>query len=142
MTDRRAAIESLIEARNAKDKAAIEGLLAENAELWQPFSLREEPTRGRDAVASALAGGIGSAFFDLDTMVRTVKRISVDGDVAFVEQHVDAKTSFGNDYSNEYLWIYTFEGDRITRIEEHLDTLRFSRTIKEGRKSVGKGETQ
>ena len=133
MLSHREAVEALIAAREQKDKEAVAALLADHVELSQPQSLKEEPTRGRDAVATALSGGIGGAFFDLNTMVRRIKRISVADDVVFVEQHVDAKTPQGTDYSNDYVWVYTFEGELIAHIEEHLDTLRFSRIIKAAR---------
>jgi len=46
-----------------------------------------------------------------------------------VLQSLRCKARNGRDYSNEYIWIFTCDGGRIARMEEHVDTLRFQRIV-------------
>ena len=66
---------------------------------------------------------------DLDTVKRDVRSIIVDGDRAVVQQRLTATARNGNDYANEYCWVYTCRDGRVCLLEEYADTLHAGRVF-------------
>ena len=113
-----------------RDKALLAPLFTEDV-VWQlPESAPIEPIKGRDAVAAALGGEAVSQIFDVNSIQIKVHRMIVDGDVAVVQQAVSAKTLGGDQFDNEYCWIYHCRDGKIARIEEYVDTLKAARIMK------------
>ncbi len=104
-------------------------LLADDLEWIPPRSAPlEGPFRGRERVLAAMREA-GARFFDLATAKVETRKIVADGDTVVVLQSLRCKARNGRDYSNEYIWIFTCDGGRIARMEEHVDTLRFQRIV-------------
>ena len=55
-----------------------------------------------------------------------VKWIIAEGDKVVIRQSATAKAANGNDYENEYVWVYIVRDGRIAEIEEHVDSKRFA----------------
>ena len=96
----------------------------------QGRSVQSRSARSRAAtVVKALTGGAAGKLIDLDTVKRDVRSIIVDGDRAVVQQHLTATTRNGNDYANEYCWVYTCRDGKVSVLEEYADTLHAGRVF-------------
>lgn len=58
-----------------------------------------------------------------------VERVVAEGDTVVVEWKGDAVLSNGQPYGNEYVFIFTFEGDLIRQLNEYFCTVLADRTI-------------
>src|SRR5215218_3204499 len=111
----RALINRFIEARATNDAAMLAELLADDAAWHAPASAQIGPFNGRDAVVKALTGGAAGSI--------------VDGDRAVVQQRLTATARNGNDYANEYCWVYTCRAGKVQLLEEYADTLHAGRVF-------------
>ena len=124
----RALIDTFVAARNARDRARVAEMVTGDIEYVMPRSLRPEPLRGEAAI-DALTGATTGKHFDLSTIKREVKRVTIEGNVAAVEQTMSGKTLDGKDYTNDYLWIYELRDGKFARLIEYVDTLHASQTL-------------
>ena len=122
-------IRRFVEARASNDAATIAALLTDDAVWYAPKSAGIGPFEGREAVVTALTGGAAGKLMDLDTMRREVRSIIVDGDRAVVQQRLTATARNGNDYANEYCWVYTCRDGKLCLLEEYADTLHAGRVF-------------
>jgi hypothetical protein len=125
----RALIQRFLEARANNDAATITELLTDDAAWYPPSSANLGPFKGRDEVAKALTGGAAGAILDVSTIKRDVRSVIVDGDRAVVQQRLTAKARNGNDYANEYCWVYTCREGKVQTLEEYADTLYAGRVF-------------
>ena len=123
----RALIQQFIQARATGDAATIADLLTDDAVWHLPASAKMGPFQGRDDVAKALTGGVAGSLLDVSTIERDVRTVIVDGPHAVVQQRVTATAANGNDYANEYCWVYTCRDDKVQLLEEYADTLHAGR---------------
>jgi ketosteroid isomerase-like protein len=65
----------------------------------------------------------------VSTIKREVRSVIVDGDRAAVQQRVTATARNGNDYANEYCWVYTCRDGQVQLLEEYADTLYAGRVF-------------
>ncbi|MGH3629769.1 MAG: nuclear transport factor 2 family protein [Sciscionella sp.] len=114
-------------ARDRNDAIAIAALVAEDVEWHPPESVRNRPIRGRDRVTSAMTGGSTSSVLQVDTIKREVVSVVVENETAAVRQLMTATRVDGEQYRNNYCWIYTVENGLIRRIDEYGDTLLIAR---------------
>jgi len=84
---------------------------------------------GAETVAAQLGGDTPKRVFDMRTFRPSIRQIIADDDTAVVLLNIQATTKAGNDYDNEYVWVYTVDAGRITRIVEHADTLVAARAM-------------
>ena len=92
----------------------------------------KETREGREEVVAYLTGGPGStadSLLKMDTMVRTVHQLVVEGDTAVGFHHMTAELLKGGAYSNEYVWRYTCANGQVTRLDVYLDTLHVYKQI-------------
>ena len=122
-------VRRFVDARAENDAATIAELLADDAAWYAPASANIGPFNGRDAVAQALTGGAAGAVLDVSTIRREVRSLIVDGDRAVVQQRLTAKARNGNDYANEYCWVYTCRDGKVQLLEEYADTLHAGRVF-------------
>jgi ketosteroid isomerase-like protein len=115
-------------ARDGMDSAAIAQLLTDDVVYLRVVSFEPEPVIGRDAVAASLTTG-SSKYFDPTSLRREMTRITIENDVAAVEQRLTCRTRDGEPYANSYVWIYEFCDNQICRIIEHADTLLAARQM-------------
>lgn len=125
----RALITSFLAARSAGDLAGITAALADDATWVLPQSSSFGPFVGRDAVAAALGGGVSGTLFEPGTIRRDVHKMVVEGDTAVVQQRLSATTKQGEQYVNEYCWVYTCRDGKIAKLEEYADTLYAGRVL-------------
>lgn len=125
----RSLVTKFLAARSAGDRDGIVAALAEDAEWRLPQSASFGPFKGRDVVANALAGGVTGTLFDMSTLRRDVHKVVVEGDTAVVQQRLSATTLQGNQYVNEYCWVYTCSDGKIALLEEYADTLHAGRVF-------------
>lgn len=122
-------VQQFLEARSAGDKEAMAALLSEDVGWYPPPSMGLGPFVGRDAAVDALAGGAIGKVIDLDTLERTIHKVVADGDTAVVLQRVTGTLRRGGEYRNEYAWVYSCADGRITRLDEHADSLYAARAF-------------
>jgi len=116
-------VQQFLAARSANDAATISSLLTDDA-VWQPpASMKLGPFHGRDKVTAALTGGAVGKFLDVATINRDVHHLVVEGDTAVALQRLSAKTVKGEDYVNEYAWVYRCVDGKIARLDEYADSL-------------------
>jgi len=123
-------VRAFVAARDAGDWGAMAAMVTDDVEYVVPRSLGSVSTRrGKEAV-DAQAGGLTGRLFDLSTVRREIQRITVEGDVAAVEQTMVARTlESGEEYANSFVWIYELRDGKIARLTEHADTLLAARVL-------------
>jgi ketosteroid isomerase-like protein len=120
--DTRKLIEEYYAAAAVGDRDKLASLLTEDVE-WRPAeTVPAKPLQGRRVVSSVVSGRGREQMFDMDTFTLTVRKKTVDGDTAVVQQAISAQTLAGNRYDNEYCWIYTCRDGQIASIVEYVDT--------------------
>jgi uncharacterized protein len=82
---------------------------------------------GRDVVVRFLTQEFPKLFVD-DVSVE-FKGIYADGDTVILEERMRARLANGRTYDNDYCFIFTLSGDRISFVREHMDTQRGARCI-------------
>jgi len=127
----RALIEDFYAALRKGNKAKLLELLAPDA-VWIPPAAAPVPrTEGAQAIADALGGQVVRETFDLSKpFALEIRRIVADGDVAVVQQRLTATSkATGNDYDNQYCWVYEVRDGRIAVLEEYADTVVAGRAM-------------
>ena len=115
-------------AQGAGDGAKITEILDEKVRWTPPAAAGLGAPTGRDEVLQAMSEA-GQKFFDLSTMKVDVKWVVAEGDKVVVRQQATAKAANGNDYQNEYVWVYICRDGKIVEIEEHTDSQRFKEIV-------------
>lgn len=82
---------------------------------------------GRDAVVHFLTKEFPKLF--VDNVSVDFKGIYADGDTVIVEERMRATLSNGRSYDNDYCFIFTLLGDRISFVREYMDTQRGAKCI-------------
>ncbi|MBB82624.1 MAG: nuclear transport factor 2 family protein [Myxococcota bacterium] len=114
-----------LSAQGRGDGETMAALLADDVQWRPPRGVPIGQPTGRDTVLQTMAEA-GAKFFDLSTMKVEVKWIIAEGDKVVIRQSATAKAANGNDYENEYVWVYIVRDGRIAEIEEHVDSKRFA----------------
>src|SRR5215831_5269331 len=93
---------------------------------------RERPAGGDERPRSRHPGvGGRDAQADVRHAFRlNIHRILADGDTAVVQHSISAKTRAGEQYDNEYCWVYHCRDGKIAKIEEYADTHKAARIMK------------
>ena len=113
-------------------------LLSDNPTWWIPQSAADKnaarlqsvagdrAVHGRDAISRML---FGSGFYrdrrsspDYDPMSYDFHQIIAEGDFAVSHHTMRTVTASGDDYQNEYVFVFRFEDGKIGEVWEHLDT--------------------
>jgi len=127
----RALIEDFYAALRKGNKAKLLELLAPDA-VWIPPAGAPVPrTEGAQAITDALGGQVVRETFDMSKpFALEIRRIVADGDVAVVQQRLTATAkATGNDYDNQYCWVYEVRDGRIAVLEEYADTVVAGRAM-------------
>lgn len=119
-------VEQFVQAWFAADTDELVSVLAEDAS-WLPPASIAGPIENRARIAAGLAGSAAGRYVRLDTLVRSVNAMVVDGDRAAVMVHLEAETRAGAQYVNEYVWVFECCGGVVARIHEYADTLHAAR---------------
>ncbi len=79
-----------------------------------------EPRRGIEGVLSILEAA--SELYQAGSTSRTYQGEYQDGNVAILQSTLRATTFKGEPYENRYVMFVHFEGDKVSKVEEYLDT--------------------
>ena len=127
----RTLIEDFYRALSKGDRDGVIALLADDCEWIPPATAPFDRVVGGEAIAAEMVGGVVKRMFDISQPFHLeVRKITVEGDIAVVQQRLTATAkATGADYDNQYCWVYTCRDGRITRMEEYADTLLATRTM-------------
>jgi ketosteroid isomerase-like protein len=109
------------------------GLLAEDA-VWHLPPTAELPgvddprvVHGRDAIhgIQQRAGEI----YDVPTIEVEIRNLLADGDWVVLQYLMRCRATNGNDYEQEYVFLFEVRDGRITTIWDYYDTLQVSRQV-------------
>lgn len=127
----RQVIEDYYAALRSNNRARLLELLAEDCSWTPPASAPFAGLQGAEAIAEALGSSIVKTMFDLtQPFALEVRRVTVDGSVAVVQQRLTATAkATGRAYDNQYCWVYEVRDGRIAVMEEYVDTLVASRAM-------------
>lgn len=126
----RALIKTYYETLPMGDREKLSALFAENIEWYPPKSAPLDIIKGRDAVTEELGGASPKRFFDMKTFRVKVHSMLADGATAVVQQTISATTHDGEQYDNEYCWVYHCSHGQIEKIEEYSDTYKAWKLMK------------
>lgn len=100
--------------------------------VWEPpGTAKIGKLAGAAEVGRALGSRVIKETFDISKPFKLeIRKMIVEGDTAVVQQRLMATAKdTGNDYDNQYCWIYTCANGRITYMEEYADTLNAARAM-------------
>lgn len=122
--ERKQAVHDVLAAYAASDVAALRALLTDNVLWWVPPSAGgryPRPISGIDGALEVLAGP--SRSYRKPTIRWTVHHVVGDeSDIVMANASMTAVLINGNPYSNDYCYVFRFEGDRIVEGTEYADT--------------------
>jgi ketosteroid isomerase-like protein len=127
LTTTRNIAEAFVAARTKADASLIESLLSPEVEWRTPKSIGIGTFRGAPVVSEALAGAAAGSFLKVETIVRKVHDIIVDGATAVILQRLTGQTLDGKEYVNDYVWVLRCRDGRIVKLDEYADTLHAHR---------------
>lgn len=125
----RTLVKTYYETLSTDDRRKLASLFAEDVQWIPPESAPFQPVRGANEVARQLGGALVKAVFDIRTFEVKLRKMVVEGDTAVVQQTLSARTHDGNQYENEYCWVYVCRAGKISRIEEYVDTWKAARIL-------------
>ena len=74
---------------------------------------------GADQIARFIASDMHQLFSDIEIGFRG---IFADGDIVVVEERMRATLPGGRAYDNDYCFVFTLSGERISQVREYMDT--------------------
>ena len=118
------AVHDVLEAYARSDALALRRLLTDDVVWWVPPSAAgryPRPIVGIEAVLEVLAGP--SLAYDKPTIRWTVHHVVADdGDIVMAAATMTGTLLNGNPYTNEYAFLYRFDGGRVAETTEYADT--------------------
>jgi ketosteroid isomerase-like protein len=126
----RALIKTYYDTLPIGNREKLAALFTDDVEWYPPESAPLAVIKGRDAVTRELGGETPKRMFDMKTFRLTIHRILADGETAVVQHSISAKTRAGEQYENEYCWVYHCRDGKIAKIEEYADTHKAARIMK------------
>ena len=109
----------------SKNAAKKMGMLVADDVILQ-YPPYEKTRNGHEEVINYIAAQPGSTADEtlkVDTMVRNIHTLVVEGSIAVGFHNLTAELKNGNMYSNEYVWRMTFADGKIVRFDGCLDRL-------------------
>jgi ketosteroid isomerase-like protein len=108
-----------------RDFHAAADLMADAVRWWVTRSAArlgyDRPVEGREAVVR-LAGGASDRFYRSGSIRRDYHTFVAEGDLVSVWFTMTAVTTSGEDYTNDYHYLFRCEDGRVAEVWEHLDT--------------------
>ena len=118
------AVRDFFEATTKRDRDTLSRLLADDV-AWQIPQSAPEPFggthHGHDVVLEMFVSGAANLFVQ-GTHTIDIELMVAEGDVVAAEVQMNAKTTKGPDYRNQYVFLFTFRDGKIAEFREHLDT--------------------
>ena len=107
---------AFLETFASRDADAILAEMTDEPSWW----FFGNPRYGKEGVLSILAASV--SLYRAGSTRRTYQGAYEDGDVAILQSTLEAITFKGEPYENRYVLFVHFEGDKVSRVEEYLDT--------------------
>ena len=126
----RALIKTCYDTLPTGDRKKLASLFTDDIVWYPPQSAPIGVIEGPEAVAAELGGATPKKMFDMKTFRLTIHRMLADGDFAIVQHSISAQSKEGEQYDNEYCWVYECRDGKIAKIEEYADTLKAARIFK------------
>jgi uncharacterized protein len=121
---RKQVVHDVLTAYAASDAETLRRLLTDDVTWWVPQSAAgryPRPILGVDAVVGVLAGP--SRAYRKPTIAWTVHHVVADeSDIVMAAATMSAVLLNGNEYVNDYCYVFRFDGDRIAEATEYTDT--------------------
>ena len=118
------AVRDFLEATTRRDRETLSRLFADDVS-WQIPQSAPAPFggthRGHAKVLEMFLQGASGLFVE-GTHTVDIELIVAEGDIVAAEVQMNAKTTKGLDYRNQYVFLFTFRDGKITEFREHLDT--------------------
>lgn len=129
--DTRELVERYYTALSTGDRDTVLGCLDPDVVWEPPGTATVGKMTGAEDVARALGSRVIKETFDISKPFGLeIRKMIVEGDTAVVQQRLTATAkATGNDYDNQYCWVYTCADGRITYMEEYADTLYAARQM-------------
>jgi ketosteroid isomerase-like protein len=102
----------------------LEDFFAPNVEWHVPQSnpaIKPNPKVGHAAVMDLLSSGVN--IYQPESMEVVLDRLIADEYAVAAQFTLNAKLANGNDYHNQYFFLFSFENGKIDGVWEYLDTL-------------------
>lgn len=122
-------VKRFVKAHQHGDPREIRELLTDDATWHLPPSAGVGPFTGAEQAAAALAGGAADNWLDVSTIKRNVTAILVDGNSAVVLESKTATTHHGEDYANDYAWVFETRDGLVASVRNYTDTLLADRVF-------------
>jgi uncharacterized protein len=121
---RKQVVHDLLAAYARSDAEVVRSSVTDDVLWWVPQSAAgryPRPIRGVDAVVAVLAGP--SRAYRKPTIAWTVRHVvSDESDIVMAAATMSAILVNGNEYANDYCYVFRFDGDRIAEATEYTDT--------------------
>lgn len=118
------AVRDFFEATAKRDGETLSRLFAEDVS-WQIPQSAPAPFagthHGHDRVLEMFLQGASGLFVE-GTHTIDIELMVAEGDIVAAEVQMNAKTTKGPDYRNQYVFLFTFRDGKIAEFREHLDT--------------------
>lgn len=131
--DNKARVGAFFEAMNSGDVAAIAASYAEDGRLQTMGNTAISGVFNRAEITAA-AAGIYQVF--PDGIAFTVDGMTAEGDRVAVEARSVGRHVSGRIYRNQYHFLFTFSGDKISCLKEYMDTEQVTEVICGGQRAA------
>ena len=122
---------ALFSAIESGDPAAVAALYADDVAVWHNFDDQEQD---KSTNLKTLAGLIAIA---AEIRYEVTERRMLEADRMLQRHRLRVRVSSGEEFSIPACIFVTVQGDRITRIEEYLDTTQANAMVRAGRNRIG-----
>lgn len=122
-------VTEFIEAMRVSDVDKLSAMITDNFSWWiagKPEYLQTAGEHDKDFFIGFFGGG--TATFP-DGVEFNVTGMVAEGDSVAAKATLKAKTAMGTFYDNDYHFLFTFEGNKIVRMKEYMDTYHAKTTF-------------
>jgi len=130
-------VRSYYAASDASDGAAVAALLTDDVRWWVPQSAAAQgiprPVVGREQLIESFWGTVR---YRPGTRSWTIERLITGGDCVAAQATLTATMAGGAPYTNQYVYVFRFEGSQIAEVWEYLDTAYFFQQKEKGEKPL------
>lgn len=124
------------------DLEKIGAMITDDCQMWMPISICEwigkpRPVQGRAGMLEIFSHGAGE-FFDCPTRTWSFRSLVAEGEYIAVNCTMTAKTAIGDNYVNDYHFLFRFDGDLISEFWEFNDTAYVDTRLKDIRAKLVK----
>ena len=117
----KAQVNNFLDALGNQQADRMMSILSDGFQYWVAGSFPGSGSYDKEAM-KAIVGGIG-VMFPEGLHTRVLSMVG-EGNRVAVEAEGEGKTASGKMYDNKYHFLFEFEGDKIIKLREYMDTAR------------------